>query len=56
MIPVSKYDMEGNFIKKYENILEAAKEIKRNDSYAILENVNGKRKSLYGFVYKKTIL
>lgn len=56
LIPVSKYDMEGNLIKKYENILEAAKEVKRNDSYAILENVNGKRKSLYGFVYKKTIL
>lgn len=55
LFPVSKYDLSGKLIKKYANVLEAAKEIKRNDSYAILENINGKRKQLYGYIYKRTI-
>lgn len=48
--------MSGNLIKNYDNILEAAKDTKGHDSHAILENVNGKRKQLYGYVYKRTVL
>ena len=50
--PVKKYDLEGNFIKSFETIIDAAKEIDVNSYpiWCIAEHKN--KKSIKGFTYK----
>ena len=49
--PVELYDLEGNYVKEYSNITEAAKalEISRNTIYGIL---SGNRLSAKGYQFK----
>lgn len=51
LIPILKYDKNGNFIKKYNTIVDASKETKSSCT-DILRVVNGERKSTYGYIYK----
>lgn len=51
LIPVEKYDKNGNLIKRYNSILEASKESKSSRT-DILRVVNGERKSTNGYIYK----
>ena len=51
LIPVAKYDKNGNFIKKYDTIIDASKETKSSRT-DILRVVNGERKSSEGYIYK----
>lgn len=51
LIPIIKYDKNGNFIKKYNTIVDASKETKSSCT-DILKVINGERKSTYGYIYK----
>lgn len=53
-IPVKAYDLNGNFVGRWDSMLEAATS-KKTDRRHISENVNGKksRLSVNGFVYVK---
>ena len=51
LIPIIKYDKNGNFIKKYNTIIDASKDTKSSCT-DILRVINGERKSTYGYVYK----
>lgn len=49
---VIQYDMDGNFIKEWDYVLEAAYSLGKKTGAAITEVCNGKRKSIYGYVWK----
>jgi len=49
---VIQYDMEGNFIKEWDYVLNAAKSLNKKTGAAITEVCNGKRKSIYGYVWR----
>jgi hypothetical protein len=49
---VIQYDMKGNFIKEWDYVLEAAYSLGKKTGAAITEVCNGKRKSIYGYVWK----
>lgn len=49
---VIQYDMEGNFIKEWDYVLEAAYSLGKKTGAAITEVCSGKRKSIYGYVWK----
>lgn len=50
---ILQYDLNNNFIKKYDSIFEAALSIdKPKGSPAISECCKGKRKQAYGYVFK----
>jgi hypothetical protein len=48
---VIQYDKQGNFIKEWPSVKEAAYSLNKTSS-AITEVCNGKRKSIYGYVWK----
>ena len=50
-IPVDQYSKNGEFIASYNTIFEASKKYNCTN-YSILEVMNNKRKSLYGYVWK----
>lgn len=50
--PVNKYDLEGNFIKSFETIIDAAKEIDVNSYPIWCIAEHKKKKSIKGFTYK----
>jgi len=50
--PVLQYDLEGNFIKEWENRIVAAKSLGKTSQGAISECCSGKRKSIYGYIWK----
>jgi len=52
---VIQYDMERNFIKEWDYVLEAAHSLGKNQGAGITEVCNGNRKSIYGYIweYKK---
>lgn len=49
--PVNQYDKKGNYIKKWESIINASKELKINPS-GISATCKGKRKSAGGYKWK----
>jgi group I intron endonuclease len=49
--PILQYDKQGNFIQEWKSASEAAKFLNKSSS-AISECCSGKRKSIYGFVWK----
>ena len=49
---VIQYDMEGNFIKEWDYVLEAAYSLGKKTGAAITEVCSGKRKSIYCYVWK----
>jgi len=49
---VIQYDMDGNFIKEWDYVLEAGYSLGKKTGAAITEVCNGKRKSIYGFLWK----
>jgi group I intron endonuclease len=49
--PILQYDKQGNFIHEWESASKAARHISKSPS-AISECCSGKRKSIYGFVWK----
>lgn len=49
--PVLQYDKQNNFIQEWESASEAARHLSKSSS-AISECCSGKRKSIYGFVWK----
>lgn len=48
---VCQFDKQGNFIKEFESITDAAKSVNGNTT-SIVRNCKGKRPSAYGFVWK----
>jgi group I intron endonuclease len=50
--PISQYDLQGNFIKNWDSIREAANELKFLES-EIGRCVNNKRKTAYKFIWKR---
>jgi predicted GIY-YIG superfamily endonuclease len=48
-IPITQFDLNGNFIKNYPSILSAQKELKIRTVWNV---VNGHQKSTKGFVFK----
>jgi group I intron endonuclease len=52
---VIQYDMERNFIKEWDYVLEAAHSLGKSQGAGITEVCNGNRKSIYGYIweYKK---
>ena len=53
-IPVNMYDKNNNLICTYKTILDASKELDVNN-YSIFEVVNGNRKSIKGYIFKKVL-
>lgn len=53
MIKVDKYDKNNNYICSYNSILDASKEL-GTTNYSIYEVIIGKRKSIKGFIFKKS--
>jgi len=49
---VLQYDLEGNFIKEWENRILAAESLGKKSQGAISECCSGKRKSIYGYIWK----
>jgi hypothetical protein len=49
---VIQYDIKGNFIKEWDYVLEAAYSLGKKTGAAITEVCNGKRKSIYGYIWK----
>lgn len=49
--PVKQYDLEENFIKEWESIMQASKETKVK-YYSISNNCRGKQRSAGGFIWK----
>jgi len=52
--PVLKYNLEGDLIKEYPSIRQAALNLKKNPC-AISRVCNGKQKTAYGYVWKHKI-
>ncbi len=50
--PISQYDLQGNFIRNWDSIREAANELGFLESQ-IGRCVNGKRKTAYKFIWKR---
>jgi len=50
--PISQYNLQGNFIRNWDSIREAANELEFLESQ-IGRCVNGKRKTAYKFIWKK---
>lgn len=50
--PVLQYDLENNFLKEYPSATEAAKSLNKKTGSAITEVCNGRRKSMYGYIWK----
>lgn len=50
-IPIAQFDLQGNFIKKYESIRQASRELNIS-SGAISNAVSGKTKTCKGFMWK----
>lgn len=48
------YDKNNNLICTYKTILDASKELDVNN-YSIFEVVNGNRKSIKGYIFKKVL-
>lgn len=46
---ISQYDLEGNFIRRFEKIADAKQEFDTNSSH-FGQVANGKRKSAFGFI------
>jgi hypothetical protein len=49
---VLQYDKKGNFIKEWNSVLEAALSLNKKTGAAITEVCNGKRKSIFGYIWK----
>ena len=49
---VLQYDKEGNFIKEWPSVFEAALSLNKKTGAAITEVCNGKRKSIFGYTWK----
>jgi hypothetical protein len=49
---VMQYDMNKNFIKEWDYVLEAALSLGKKTGAAITEVCNGKRKSIYGYIWE----
>jgi group I intron endonuclease len=49
--PILQYDKQGNFIQEWKSASEAAKSLNKHSS-SISECCSGKRKSIYGFVWR----
>lgn len=49
---ICQYDLEGNFIKKYDSVYQAKIENSKSSGTHISEVCNGKRKTAYGYVWK----
>ena len=49
---VIQYDVNGNFIKEWDYVLEAAYSLGKKTGAAITEVCSGKRKSIYGYIWK----
>tara|TARA_R110000782_G_C14765333_1_gene408579 strand:- start:42 stop:752 length:711 start_codon:yes stop_codon:yes gene_type:complete len=49
--PIFQYDKENNFIREWKSASEAARSLHKTSS-AISECCSGKRKSIYGFIWK----
>jgi group I intron endonuclease len=47
--PINQYDLEGNFIKEWESIIEAKKYIGKGDIYSCCNN---RQKTAGGFIWK----
>ena len=54
MIPVMQYDINDNFIKYFDTIIQAGKELKIKNSY-IKYAMDGKYKSAGGFHWKTVV-
>lgn len=50
---VYQYDLDNNFIKKWESVMEIQRQLKYYSS-AISECCNGKRRIAYGYIWKYT--
>ena len=50
---INQYDLNGNFIKKWNNVREAARALGLSSSSAITNCTNHLTKTSYGFVWKK---
>lgn len=51
-IPILQYDKNGNFIKEYISTAQAVKENGFANRTNITQNLRGKTKSAYGYVWK----
>jgi hypothetical protein len=49
---VMQYDKQGNFIKEYSSVTEAALSLNKKTGAAITEVCNNKRKSIFGYIWK----
>lgn len=49
---ILQFDLSGNFIKEYDGIIDATKELKKETSTSIMRCCKGKYKQAYGFVWK----
>ena len=52
---VIQYNMNGEFIKEWECVLEAARFLGKTQGAGITEVCNGSRKSIYGYIWKYKI-
>lgn len=50
--PIIQYSMDGNFIREYPGIAEAARINNFKDRTNIISNLKGRTKSAYGFIWK----
>jgi hypothetical protein len=50
-LPILQYDLQGNFIKEWDGIIDATKEVGKH-STNIMRCCQGKFKQAYGFVWK----
>lgn len=51
-VKVDQYDMNGNYIKTFDSLMDAAKSVGKDNNSAIVGCCKGKRKSYYGFIWK----
>lgn len=51
-VAILQFDLLGNFIKEYDGIIDATRELKKNSSTSIMKCCKGKYKQAYGFVWK----
>jgi hypothetical protein len=50
--PINQYDLEGNFIKQWDGIIEATKFLNKNFSVGIIACCQGKQKTAYKFKWE----
>ena len=50
--PIFQYDLEGNFIKEWSSIIEAAKYLNKKEGTSISHCLRGKSKKAYGYKWK----